>query len=55
MTIGALCTYMVGFGGDPALAAAMVVTAAAMLGQVGFWIGIGKERGRRRVNDTQRT
>ena len=55
MTIGALCTYMVGFGGDPALAAAMVVTAAAMLGQVGFWIGIGTERGRKQVNDTQRT
>lgn len=49
MAIGALCTWLVGFGDDPALAAAIVITVAAASGQGGFWIGVRTELAQRRV------
>ncbi len=44
MSVGALCTYMVGFGHNPTLSAAIVLTVTATLGQVGFWVAIGWDR-----------
>lgn len=40
MAVGALCSYAVGFGQSPALAAASVLTTAAVAGQIGFWIAL---------------
>lgn len=37
MAIGALCTALAGLGRDPALAAASVLAAAGVIGQVAFW------------------
>ncbi len=37
MAIGALCTTLAGLGRDPALAAASVLAAAGVIGQVAFW------------------
>lgn len=37
MTLGALCTAAAGIGGNPALAAALVLTVAGVLAQVLFW------------------
>jgi len=48
MTIGALCTWLVGFGEDPALSAAAVLVVAALSGQLSFWIGVRAEREGRR-------
>ncbi|TAL64890.1 MAG: Bcr/CflA family efflux MFS transporter [Burkholderiaceae bacterium] len=40
MAVGALCTSLVGIGQGPALAAAAILTAAAVLGQAGFWVAL---------------
>lgn len=39
MGIGALCAGLVGIGGDPALAAGIVLASASVIGQLAFWIG----------------
>lgn len=44
MTVGALCTTLAAVGGDPALSAALVLTGAALLGQVAFWVALARER-----------
>ena len=46
MAVGALCTYAVGFGRDPALAAAVVLSTAALLGLVAFSLGMAARRSR---------
>jgi DHA1 family bicyclomycin/chloramphenicol resistance-like MFS transporter len=46
--VGAVCTSLVGLGQGTALAAAGVLTAAALLGQAGFWIGLAGERATRK-------
>ena len=38
MAVGALCTAAVGFGGDPALAAALVLAIAGVVAQLSFWV-----------------
>ncbi|HVY98564.1 MAG TPA: multidrug effflux MFS transporter [Dongiaceae bacterium] len=38
MAVGALCTAAAGIGSDPALAAALVLTAAGIVAQLSFWI-----------------
>lgn len=38
MAVGALCTAAASLGGDPALGAAVVLTAAGVIGQASFWI-----------------
>ncbi|HEY1720452.1 MAG TPA: multidrug effflux MFS transporter [Magnetospirillaceae bacterium] len=38
MAVGALCTALVGFGGSPSLAAALVLTGAGIVAQAAFWI-----------------
>jgi len=40
MAVGALCTSLVGIGHSAALASAVVLTVAAVLGQAGFWVGL---------------
>lgn len=44
MAVGALCTWAVGFGQDPAFAAAAVLSAAALLGLTGFCLGMAARR-----------
>lgn len=44
MAVGALCTYAVGFGRDPALAAGVVLSTAAFLGLVAFSLGMVARR-----------
>ncbi|WP_455922734.1 multidrug effflux MFS transporter [Pseudomonas putida] len=46
MAVGALCTFAVGFGRDPALAAAAVLSSAALLGLAGFSVGMAARRTR---------
>jgi DHA1 family bicyclomycin/chloramphenicol resistance-like MFS transporter len=38
MAVGALCTSLVGFGSDPALAAGLVLVGAGIVGQTAFWV-----------------
>ncbi|MGI4855398.1 MAG: multidrug effflux MFS transporter [Janthinobacterium lividum] len=45
MSVGALCTFLAGLGGNPVLAAALVVSGAALVGQISFWVGLRAERG----------
>ena len=40
MGVGALCTALVGLGGDPALTAAIILAAAGVIGQASFWIAL---------------
>ncbi len=40
MAVGALCTMLAGTGGNPALAAAIVLVAAGAIGQLSFWIAL---------------
>jgi DHA1 family bicyclomycin/chloramphenicol resistance-like MFS transporter len=40
MAVGALCTTLAGIGGNPALAAAIVLVAAGVVGQLAFWIAL---------------
>lgn len=44
MAVGALCAALAGLGGNPALAAAVVLAGAALLGQLAFWIALRGER-----------
>jgi DHA1 family bicyclomycin/chloramphenicol resistance-like MFS transporter len=37
MAVGAICTTLAGFGGNPALGATMVMAVAAVIAQVSFW------------------
>lgn len=46
MVAGAICTALVGIGGNPALTTACVLTVAALLGQAGFWSARRVERRR---------
>jgi DHA1 family bicyclomycin/chloramphenicol resistance-like MFS transporter len=41
MAVGALCTSLAGFGGNPALAAATVLLGAGLVAQISFWIALG--------------
>ncbi len=38
MVIGAICTSLVGLGGEPALSAGIVLTASGVLAQAAFWM-----------------
>ena len=40
MTVGAACTALVGLGRDPALATAIVLVAAGLIGQLSFWVAL---------------
>lgn len=40
MGVGALCTAVAGTGSNPALAAALVLSAAGVIGQISFWIAM---------------
>ena len=44
MSIGALCTALVGLGDNPALTAFTVLACAAILGQAGLWYGMKQDR-----------
>ncbi|MFT8244004.1 multidrug effflux MFS transporter [Roseomonas sp. BN140053] len=44
MAIGALCTALAGVGGNPALAAAVVLVVAGVIGQLAFWTALRAER-----------
>jgi len=44
MAVGAACTSFAALGDQPALTAATVLTVAVVLGQIGFWIALGRER-----------
>jgi DHA1 family bicyclomycin/chloramphenicol resistance-like MFS transporter len=44
MAVGALCTFAVGFGRDPALAAAAVLSTSALVGLIGVSLGISALR-----------
>jgi hypothetical protein len=45
MAVGALCTALVGLGGDPALSAPLVLAAAGIVAQVSFWIALRRPAG----------
>ncbi len=47
--IGALCTFLAGFGDDPALTAAIVVASATVLGQAAVTIALRAESRQRRA------
>ena len=40
MVVGAICTALAGIGGDPALAASLVLAASGVVAQVSFWIAL---------------
>lgn len=40
MGVGAICTALVGFGGNPALAVAIILAGAGVIGQIAFWIAL---------------
>jgi len=40
MAVGALCATLAGIGNNPALAAAIVLVAAGVVGQLSFWIAL---------------
>lgn len=40
MAVGALCTALAGIGGNPGLAAAVVLVAAGIVAQLSFWIAL---------------
>jgi DHA1 family bicyclomycin/chloramphenicol resistance-like MFS transporter len=40
MGVGAICTALVGTGSDPALAAAIILVSAGVIGQIAFWIAL---------------
>ena len=44
MAVGALCTLAVSIGRDQALAAAVVLTGAMLLGQAGLWLAKAAQR-----------
>jgi DHA1 family bicyclomycin/chloramphenicol resistance-like MFS transporter len=45
MSIGAACTSLAGIGGNPALAAGIVLLAAGVLAQLSFWAAQGTHQG----------
>jgi DHA1 family bicyclomycin/chloramphenicol resistance-like MFS transporter len=45
MAVGALCTALVGLGGDPALSAPLVLAAAGIVAQLSFWIALRRPAG----------
>lgn len=47
MAVAAVCTTLAGLGSNPALSAIGVLAAASTLGQIGFWIGLSRERAAR--------
>lgn len=44
MAVGALCTFLAGLGSNPVLAAALVLSGAAIVGHVSFRAGLRAER-----------
>ncbi|EIK97100.1 Bcr/CflA subfamily drug resistance transporter [Pseudomonas sp. M47T1] len=46
MAVGALCTFAVGFGHDPAFSAAAVLSTSALIGLLGFGLGMSARRTR---------
>jgi DHA1 family bicyclomycin/chloramphenicol resistance-like MFS transporter len=44
MVIGAICTSLSGLGGNPALAAALILAAAGIMTQIAFWIALRHEK-----------
>ncbi len=48
MAVGALCTKLAGLGRDPALAAASVLAAAGVIGQIAFWTASRAEKAKPR-------
>jgi DHA1 family bicyclomycin/chloramphenicol resistance-like MFS transporter len=40
MAIGAICAALSGLGGNPALAAALVLAGAGLLAQACFWLAL---------------
>jgi MFS transporter, DHA1 family, multidrug resistance protein len=40
MAVGALCTALAGIGGNPGLAAAIVLVAAGIVAQLSFWLAL---------------
>ena len=45
MAVGALCAALAGIGGDPALAAAVVLAAAALIARAAFRLALRREAG----------
>lgn len=46
MSIGAFCTFLTGFGSNPALTAAWILVIASIVAQTAFWLGLQRERRR---------
>jgi len=46
MAVGALSTALVGLGSNPAIAAALVLVGASVLGQAAFWMALRDSRRR---------
>jgi MFS transporter, DHA1 family, multidrug resistance protein len=44
MVVGAVCTWLAGLGGNPALAAATVLCVAGVLAQLSFWMALAARR-----------
>ncbi|ONG56643.1 Bcr/CflA family drug resistance efflux transporter [Pseudoroseomonas deserti] len=44
MAVGALCTALAGLGSDPAIAAAVVLAGAALIGQLAFAVALAADR-----------
>ena len=42
MAVGALCTTLVAAGDNPALAAAIILAAAGLIGQLSFWLALSR-------------
>lgn len=42
MAVGALCTTLVAAGDNPALAAAIILAAAGVIGQLSFWLALSR-------------
>ncbi|MBO1076671.1 multidrug effflux MFS transporter [Roseomonas marmotae] len=40
MAVGAICTALAGIGGDPALAAGLVLVGSGLVAQLGFWVAM---------------
>jgi len=40
LSVGAICTALVGTGSDPALAAGLILVSAGVIGQIAFWIAL---------------
>jgi DHA1 family bicyclomycin/chloramphenicol resistance-like MFS transporter len=47
MAVGALCTSLAGLGENPAVAAAIVLAAAGILGQAAFWVALRRDASER--------